>query len=297
MRQLVYFCAMETSQNYSAEKLFRSIRSRLETTFDKGEARQMAALLLDYFAGLDLKQIIAYPASLVEPAQLNKISDAVERLLRHEPLQHITGFAYFCGNEFRVNPNVLIPRPETEELVRWVLEDHAGKHHRSIADIGTGSGCIAISLWLRFQDAEVHAYDISADALRLAVQNNIELGAGVEFHTMDFLNREQWPSGKFDIIISNPPYIPLKYKQSLPANVAAFEPAVALFVPDDDPVVFYRMLAEFGAINLSKAGCIYAELHERFGSEAAALFNKSGFREVEVRNDIHGKTRMLRAIR
>lgn len=288
---------MNNLQGVSAHELFRSIRIRLGEAYIPGEARQLAALLLEYFAGMDLKQIIAYPDTVLEPAQLKKISDAVERLLRHEPLQHITGFAHFCGNEFRVNPNVLIPRPETEELVRWVLEDHAGKHHLSIADIGTGSGCIAISLWLRFQDAEVHAYDISTHALRLAVQNNIELGAGVEFHSMDFLNPEQWPSREFDIIISNPPYIPLKYRQSLPANVAACEPAIALFVPDDDPLIFYRMLAEFGATSLSKGAHIYAELHERFGAEAAAMFNNSGFCEVEVRNDIHGKTRMLRAIR
>ena len=294
MAHLVYFCAMDISQGINAQELFRFIRNRLEAAFDPPEARQMAALLLEHFAGMGLKQIIAYPATVVEVAQLNKISEAVERLLRHEPLQYITGFACFCGNEFRVNPDVLIPRPETEELVRWVLDEHADKHNLNIADIGTGTGCIAISLWLRLQDAGVDAYDISADALKLAVQNNEELGSGVKFHSMDFLNHGQWPDKQFDIIVSNPPYIPLKNKDLLPFNVSRFEPAGALFVPDDDPLVFYKTLAIFARSRLKPGGMMYVEVHEHYAEEGAGYFRHSGFGMVELRRDLNEKNRMVR---
>jgi release factor glutamine methyltransferase len=276
------------------QEFFNQVRSSLRKAYDTREARQLALILFDHYAGIGTKEIIISPQAVIEDQTVKTILKATERLLFHEPIQHITGIAHFCGYEFRVNPDVLIPRPETEELVRWVLEEYTDKHHLKIADVGTGSGCIAISLWLRFQDAEVHAFDYSEPALKVAIQNNDELGSQVKFRKIDFLDRNEWPAENFDIIVSNPPYIPQRNKDLIPKNVAKYEPSQALFVPDQDPLIFYHALADFAVSHLKPDGSMFLEVHEDFADQIYELFRIAGFSKVELKLDINGKRRMIK---
>jgi release factor glutamine methyltransferase len=287
---------MQKAENLQAGRFLREIREKLRQAYDPREAGHMAGILFDHFAVMGAKKLIVCPNRVLPDEVQEKITEAVKRLLNFEPIQHITGIGHFCGYEFVVNPDVLIPRPETEELVRWILEDYAKRHKLSIADIGTGSGCIAISLSLRFQDAEIEAFDVSDAALKAAVRNNEELGAGVSFFKTDFLNPAQWPSKKYDIVVSNPPYIPLINKNSLPENVRKYEPAEALFVPDDDPLVFYRTLAEFCQSRLKPGGCLYAEVHENYAEDVKNLLAMQ-FGNVLLRRDFHDRKRMVKAVR
>jgi release factor glutamine methyltransferase len=286
---------MANFKEITATDLLKQSRSQLEQEYLPSEARQLAMILLEHFAGIDTKAMIINPGCMVKGLTQEKINQSVLRLLKHEPVQYITGIAHFCGYEFLVNPDVLIPRPETEELVRMVLEDHVDQHDLKIADLGTGSGCIAISLWLRFQDAVADAFDISADALAIARNNNDALGARVSFYQADLTDPDLWPGKNYDVIVSNPPYIPVKNKDLLPQNVARFEPATALFVPDDDPLLFYRIISDFASLRLKQAGNVYVEVHEDFADEVVELFVKTGFYPVQLRTDINGKKRMVKA--
>jgi len=286
---------MLTERKLTVSDLFHLARKSLLAYYDHNEATQLVSILFEHYAGLTRKDMIIDPERKVSEEVKLGIAQAIERLLKHEPVQYITGFAHFCGNEFRVTPDVLIPRPETEELVRWVLDENQEKHHLRILDVGTGSGCIAISLWLRFQDAEVYAFDLSEPALAVAAQNNEELGSEVQFRKLNFLNRDEWPDKKFDIIVSNPPYIPRKNKDLIPLNVAGFEPSLALFVPDDNPLIFYDALADFASINLKINGSVFMEIHEHFAGQICELFRNAGFSQIDLRTDINGKTRMVKA--
>ena len=200
-------------------------------------------------------------------------------------------FAYFCDHPFKVTPDTLIPRPETEELVYLISRENKG--NLKILDIGTGTGCIPISLKLMMNDAEVSGWDISGKALTIARENAKDLSANVEFEKMNALNIDS--NEKFDIVVSNPPYIPLSDKDSMHQNVLNFEPGLALFVEDNDPLLFYRRIAEFGKTNLNPAGKLYFEIHERFGSETKDLLMYLGYQDVVIIKDLNGKDRMIRA--
>ncbi len=293
----VYFCQMQPYDRNSIFLFFRSIRSQLEKIYETREAKQLAMILFEYFANVDMKEMIVNPGNEMDENTKIKILDGVERLLRYEPVQYITGLAYFCGNEFFVNSDVLIPRPETEELVRWILDDHAMRNNLIVADIGTGSGCIAISLWLRLGDADIDAFDNSQAALRVAAENNASLGAGVKFYHTDFLNDATWPQRMYDVVASNPPYIPKQYKEKLPAVVKEFEPSTALFVPDEDPLVFYRALSAFAKTHLKPAGVLYVEVHEAYAAKVVKLFKRYGYQGVTLRTDIHDKPRMVKVVK
>jgi release factor glutamine methyltransferase len=286
---------MKNFQKINVQELLRNVRTNLESQYEAAEARALSLLLFDHFLGMDAKAIIVNPETAVSAESLLELDVALKRLLRHEPVQYITGIAHFCGHEFEVSPSVLIPRPETEELVRWVLQDVADKRNMQIADIGTGSGCIAISLALRLDDASVVGYDFSAEALHSANKNKESLNADVSFVEADFLNPASWPMQKFDIIVSNPPYIPAGNKTLLPRNVAEYEPASALFVPDDDPLIFYNAIAAFAMNRLNTGGSVYVEIHEDFAVEVQGLFTNHGFIDVILRHDLNGKARMIKA--
>lgn len=286
---------MLTERKSTVSDLFHSARQSLLAIYNYNEATQLVSILFEHYAGLTRKDMIIDPERKVNDQLELNINHALERLLKHEPVQYITGFAHFCGNEFRVSPDVLIPRPETEELVRWVLDQNHDKHHLRILDIGTGSGCIAITLWLRFQDAMVEAWDISEKALEVAITNNLELRADVIFRKVNFLDSNEWPDEEYDIVISNPPYIPYSGKGILPLNVALYEPGNALFIPDNDPLIFYRKLSEFAQQKLKSGASVYAEMHEDYAEDVGKLFEDQKFSEIEIRNDINGKRRMIRA--
>lgn len=221
------------------------------------------------------------------------LTSVVERLKKHEPIQYILGETEFFGLPFYVTPDVLIPRPETEELVDWILKSII-RPDPVIADIGTGSGCIAVSLKKNLPGATVTGYDISERALQVARKNAERNSTDVKFLQLDLLKRRD--HGLFqgiDLIVSNPPYITEKEKNQMGDNVVHFEPHSALFVPDHDPLKFYRALITFGHQYLNKGGRQFWEINESFGKECISLMKKNGFTDIELRRDINGKERMI----
>lgn len=254
--------------------------------------------LTEHLAGITRSNRMQQQKKELTPAQLLLFDQYLDRLLQHEPIQYVLQEAWFCGLHFYVDHNVLIPRPETEELVEWVISHcRFPLDDMSIADIGTGSGCIPVAIKKRLAKATVTGYDISPGALNVARKNAATLGIDVSFHELDFLDPSQRTTLPFfDIIISNPPYIPIADKEQLAINVTAFEPSAALFVPDNDPLTFYHALADFGLTHLHPGGSIYMEIHHPFASKVMALFAGKGY-TAEVKKDMQGKERMVRGVR
>jgi release factor glutamine methyltransferase len=237
------------------------------------------------------------------------------QLLAHRPVQYVLHESWFCGMNFYVDENVLIPRPETEELVEWAAETIASAQPASrpgtppaasnitlapppgpLLDVGTGSGCIAIALAKKIPTLHTHACDVSTGALGVAARNAASLHADIHFHQLDFLDNHQWaalPHIKW--LISNPPYIPQAERAAMAPHVADAEPALALFVPDSDPLLFYRALAGFARQRLLPGGSIFVEIHEDLASGAIELFKSAGFQQVVLRKDMQGRDRMIRA--
>ena len=220
----------------------------------------------------------------------------IERLLNYEPIQYILGSTLFFGSDFIVNKEVLIPRPETEELISWVLEQLDSDKSIKILDIGTGSGCIAISLAKQLPMADVYAMDISLGALSIAKKNAEANGVVIQFIEASILD---WESQDlfFDVIVSNPPYIRKSEKEMMSPNVLYHEPHLALFVEDEDPLVFYRKITKLASRNLTKDGLLYFEINQYLGRETVALVQKLGFEDVELRKDVFTNDRMIRAKR
>lgn len=219
----------------------------------------------------------------------------IERLNQSEPVQHIIGATDFCGLEFKVSPSVLIPRPETEELVRLVVKDcFWDEEPVKIVDIGTGSGCIAIALDRFMSFAKVWGWDVSDAALAMAQENARELLSEVTFEKYDIL-RETTFEGQFDCVVSNPPYVTYAEQNSMEPNVLRFEPHLALFVEDEDPLLFYRAIADFCLKHLNPKGACYVEINEQFGEATKQLFEEKGFQKVQVIQDLSGKDRIVKA--
>lgn len=222
------------------------------------------------------------------------VEDIAERLKRGEPLQYIEGRAPFCGMDFIVNPDVLIPRPETAELVDWIITEHSAQQP-SILDLGTGSGCIAISLNKRMSKAAVEACDISHGALAIAQKNNQLNGTTVKFFHHDILDLNTPLPHSYDIMVSNPPYIKQSEATDMELHVTEWEPHTALFVPDEDALRFYRAIAEIGQTDaLKPGGHVYVEINQALGKETVELFERYGYKEVTLRKDIYGNDRMVR---
>lgn len=239
-----------------------------------------------------LKEPIALTAE-----QETLLDDITQRLQQGEPLQYIEGRAPFCGMDFIVNPSVLIPRPETAELVDWIVSDHATQRPH-ILDLGTGSGCIAISLSKQMPQATVEACDISEGALEVAKANNRENGTSVEFFHHDILDLTTPLPHSYDILVSNPPYIMQSEATDMEQHVTEWEPHTALFVPDSDALRFYRAIAEIGKTDaLKPGGHIYVEINQALGKETAALFESYGYQEVSLRKDIFGNDRMVKGVK
>ena len=224
---------------------------------------------------------------------------AADRLRNHEPIQYILGETEFFGMPITVNKQVLIPRPETEELVSWIIED-VDKKETTILDIGTGSGCIAISLAKKLNNAVVSAIDISNKAIEVAKKNALVNNVNVEYSSVDVLNfedklvlQDKWKS-KFDIIVSNPPYVRMQEKKLMQLNVIDHEPDIALFVEDDDPLLFYRKISQLSKQYLRQNGTLYLEINEYLGLEMEKMLNKAGFKNVVLKKDMFGKNRMIK---
>lgn len=272
---------------------YRHFLSKLQSIYTIEEAAAIAGLLFENKAGITRKQLIINPDKPVSNQHRIVLDEALQLLLTHKPLQQITGETWFYDLHFSINEHVLIPRPETEELVKWILDENNGDI--AILDIGSGSGCIPVALKKNLPEAHIISIDISAEALLVAQQNASNNQSDILFLQLDFLNRHEWqrlPS--FDIIVSNPPYIPVKEKQQMDSNVTMYEPHQALFVPDESPLLFYEQIIAFAKTHLHKDGKLYVEIHEDYGYETAQLFS-GVFTQVEIRKDMHGKDRMIKA--
>lgn len=229
-----------------------------------------------------------------------QLMELLERLLRHEPVQYVLGKAHFLGREFLVDRSVLIPRPETEELVLWMLDCLSARPVGSLIDMGTGTGCIPITFSLECPGWAVHALDISDSALEVARSNAIRFAADVHFHKGDMTAdpaSHGFKPGQFACVVSNPPYIPTTEKATLDPRVRDYEPSLALFAPESDPLWYYRNLSKVSGYLLSEGGFLFLEVHASYADATAKLLERDGWRDLIVRNDIHGKERMIRCTR
>jgi release factor glutamine methyltransferase len=272
--------------------------NKLRIIYTEGESAQISDWVMEHLTGSKKAERMIYKNAAITDNEEEQLKQYTERLMQHEPVQYVLNESWFCGLKFYVDKNVLIPRPETEELVEWIIANcKFPVDSLNILDIGSGSGCIPISLKRRLKKAEVWSCDTSADALKVARQNAASLGTAVNFIQMDFLDQKKWdPLPLFDIIVSNPPYVPEKDKGTMKPNVLQYEPEKALFVPDNDPLIFYKAIAEFGKDHLNKSGNIYCEIHEDLGNEVIRIFNWHGF-TTELKKDMQQKDRMLKAVR
>ena len=255
------------------------------------EAENLINWLLEHHLGLRRVDMMHF---LEEKDLPNALKQDFEKLKAGEPIQYILGKGPFYGREFLVNEHTLIPRNETEELVHLIIKENP-QSGLKILDIGTGTGCIPISLDLEMKSPEVYGIDISEKALELAQKNGELLKSNVSFLKCDILN-EMPNVGELDILVSNPPYVPDGEKSEMHRNVLDFEPELALFVPDEDPVLFYRVIAGKGKLLLKPGGKLYFEIHERFGSEVAELLTSLGYQDVKLVRDLNGKERIASAI-
>jgi release factor glutamine methyltransferase len=281
----------------SSRQLADEAVTRLSQAYDPAEARSIAFLLLEHLYGLSKAAVIA--DKTIPQADQGQWQENLRRLEAHEPLQYVTGTAHFYGLRFGVNPAVLIPRPETEELVDWIIREHRNRPVR-ILDIGTGSGCIAVSLAKNLPQAQVWGADISADALRMARQNAHFNEANVQFVEADILHWETAMGFKeltFDLVVSNPPYVTTSEQNLMRPNVLAFEPHLALFVPDADPLLFYRCIAAFCKRHLTPGGVAYLEINEQFPAQMAEVLQAAGLQDPFLFTDLSGKPRHIRAFR
>ena len=259
---------------------------------------ELAAIIRSLFShltGLSASEMILEKNRKMSESEIHYLQRSLKRLKEFEPLQYITGVAWFHGFEFKVNPAVLIPRPETEELVEWILSDHnSADGSVKILDIGTGSGCIAISLKKKLPKAEVHAIDISREALSVAEENADRLNAEVRFRCADILDTSARSAlQQYDVIVSNPPYVTPGDRKKMMRNVTDHEPSLALYVQEDDPLQYYREIIVFSAHHLKKGGRLYLECNEGNAKEVVLLLEEAGFTDIELRKDMQGKHRMV----
>jgi release factor glutamine methyltransferase len=305
---------------------FDGFLGRLKTIYLAGEAAAIAGWVFEVVLGMGTSAIMMNPQVEMAEGKVAVLEEKLLELLTHKPVQYVLGEAWFYKMRFAVNEQVLIPRPETEELVEWCIKEvtngevgsgnkkagmpgeiahllaaaaiqHSAFINRNLLDIGTGSGCIAIALKKELPAFDVTGIDISEGALLVACENAASLGVPVDFMQFDFLDESAWPLlPQFDVIVSNPPYIPLNEKAKLDAVVAAHEPHTALFVPDNAPLLFYEKIARFGMVHLKPGGFIMMETHEDYAQQTAALL-KVNYTTVICRKDISGNERMVMAVR
>lgn len=280
--------------------MFRQIVDTLIPTVEEREARALAFVVLEDAFGLSRTDIYLGKDTAFSEDDTIRLEKILRRLEQGEPVQYAIGTAQFCDLTFRVTPDTLIPRPETEELVGWVASLLPSDAPCSVLDVGTGTGCIAISLAKQFPRAQVMAWDISEGALAVAQQNAQANGVTVDFRRTDVLEEvnesaASVPSSDVLYIVSNPPYICERERAEMETHVLDYEPASALFVPDTDPLLFYRALARLG--QQLHAAAVLVEINQAYGQETVEMFQSSGYSNVELRRDIYGKDRMIKAVR
>lgn len=276
----------------------RFIKTELEGKYKAEEIRSFTLILFEYYCKINKVKVLSEPEKTISESELLKLNSAVKELKKFTPIQYIIGETEFYKLKFFVNESVLIPRQETEELVRWIVEDNKNDKNLNILDIGTGSGCIAISIKKNLPSALVSAIDISEEAI-ITAKKNAELN-NVEIviknaDILNFRNIEEFGSVglKYNVIVSNPPYVTVTDKNLMERNVIDFEPGIALFVSDNDPLVFYSIILDFADQNLSEDGKIYFEINEAFGNEIVAMIKQKGFTNIVLKKDFNNKDRMI----
>ncbi len=275
------------------KQAIEQLKSGLAGVAEPQEVQAMIRVICEDVFNYDQVDVALRQESELPEFAQERISDIISRLQRHEPLQYIVGSARFHGHKFKVTPATLIPRPETAQLVDMIVDENTAPDLR-VLDMGTGSGCIAISLARALKFPQVDALDISRDALAVARENAQALKVKVRFFESDMLAPQ--PDGRYDIIVSNPPYICWSERESMDRNVKDYEPGQALFVPDNDPLLFYKAIAPYAARSLEHGGRLYLEINQRFGNEIKRLLEDNGFDEVRIIEDSFGKVRFAAAV-
>ena len=274
--------------------IIKRINEALTGCYSAGEITALTRIIATELLGVSQMAYFLKDNITLTAEQEALLDNAIERLKKQEPIQYILGYSDFCGLRFKVTPATLIPRPETSELVEWITSEATG--NESILDIGTGSGCIAIILAHKVPQSTITAWDISNDALAVAAENSKANGQAVTFEQVDILAYQ--PTGEqFDIIVSNPPYIKENEKEAMHSNVLDWEPHTALFVPDSDPLLFYRSIAEKGLALLKPGGRLYFEINRAHGKETMEMLAALGYTGIELRKDFAENDRMIRAVK
>lgn len=287
-----------SNSNTSVQSLIRHFREELKGLYDTHEIESFIFYTFEFHLGYSQTDLLLKKEVQIPEQQLIKMNDVLRRLKQEEPMQYILGEAWFCGLKLKVTPDVLIPRPETEELVEWIIDDisHSNLKLR-LLDIGTGSGCIAIALKKRLPNVEVWAMDVSNSALELAKQNAALNKVDVNFIQGDILNASANfinQSALFDCVVSNPLYVLQSEKQTMKTNVLEHEPHVALFVNDWDPLLFYKAIINYSSRNLSRNGKLFFEVNEAKALEVSSLLQNNNFAAIEIKKDLSGKERMIK---
>ena len=272
-------------------EIIRYIASCIEHLYPKQECTKIARMAASALSSEPEVKFLVEPNQIVD---IEGVEQTTELLANAHPIQYIIGHTEFCGLDFKVGEGVLIPRPETEELVAWAMERASTLSNPRILDVCTGSGCIALALAHQIKDAKVTAIDISEEALAIARHNEERLQCGVEFMQDDALaHLPKLANREFDIMVSNPPYIPISERESMHINVTGYEPEIALFVDDDDPLIFYREIARSAKELLSPKGYLLFEVHETLAQETAEMLHNQGYCQIELRHDCFDKPRMI----
>ena len=274
--------------------------TELDGLYPEGERRMFATMLFEAFLGWDRTQLLLHRDDTINQSDLLRFHWAVEDLKRYRPIQHIIGYTEFCGLRINVSPNVLVPRPETEEMVTLIIQwlesrvDNPSTAKLHILDICTGSGCIAIALKRHFPQAEVTGVDLSAKALDMAKCNALQNDSDIRFRPIDVLNKEQMGllHGEYDLIVSNPPYVMERERTTMSHNVLDYDPPMALFVPDDDPLIFYRAIGQFASTHLKTKGLLATEINELYGEEVRQLFETMNL-DSSLNKDSRDKDRTI----
>ena len=276
--------------------VYHEIKKMLAGYYPDAEASALAKMLLVEVLHFSTLELFGGKDKEVFKKDLEVLSEIIGRLKNYEPIQYIIGKETFCGMPFVVNRHVLIPRPETQDLVEWIAEEDQQTNPCRLLDMGTGSGCIAISLAKKLPHVQVEAWDISGEALQVARQNALNNQVKVDFHQQDILSASPGIA-EWNVIVSNPPYITNKEKAEMEANVLNWEPHTALFVPDHDPLLFYRKIAQLGMSMLVNGGALYFEINRAYGTETIAMLQALGYENIIIRKDRFNNERMIKATR
>jgi len=273
------------------KELQRFVFSQLKPFFDGIETKAYTDMLLRHYTGYDAVALNLNPYVHIENIAISQINSAIEDLLKNKPIQYVLGETEFCGLRFKVNQSVLIPRQETEELVMWILEENPTAEN--VLDLCTGSGCIAVSIANKLKNANLAGVDISSEALSVARENATINHVSIAFSECNVLQPNFFINEKFDVIVSNPPYVREMEKRQMHVRVLDYEPQLSLFVEDNNPLLFYKAIARIGTTHLTNNGKLYLEINEVYGKEIADLLEQHDYKNIVLKKDIHGKDRMI----